>query len=58
MSGKDYAISNLETIANNNIDAYASYARSEINDTYGELYDKVKAAEEAVCELIEFIRSH
>ena len=57
MDGKYYAISNLKVIASN-IDAYASYARNDVNDPYGEIFDEVERAQKAVNRLINWINKH
>ena len=54
MKDKDYAVMNLRTIREN-INSYASYAE---NWPYGELYDKVEAAQAAVDELINEIENN
>lgn len=57
MDGKYYAVRNLEVIAEN-IHAYASYAREEINDPYGEIFNEVERAEKAVKKLVNWIKKH
>lgn len=57
MDGKYYAVSNLNTIAEN-INAYASYARENINDPYGELYGEIERAQKAVKRLANWIKKH
>lgn len=51
MNGNEYAAMNLRTIKEN-IAAYASYAEDHL---YGDIYDKVEAAQKAVQELIDEI---
>ena len=52
--GNYYAAMNLRTLKDA-IHAYASFADS---DPYGEIYDKVEAAQNAVQELIDCIESN
>lgn len=52
-TGNEYAAMNLRTIKEN-IRTYATYAE---NWPYGELHDKVEAAQEAVEELIKLIEN-
>lgn len=57
MDGKYYAVRNLEVIAEN-IYAYASYAREDIKDPYGEMFNEVERAEKAVKRLVNWIKKH
>ncbi len=57
MDGKYYAVSNLNVIAEN-IHAYASYAREEINDPYSEIFDEIERAQNAVKRLANWIKKH
>ena len=57
MDGKYYAVSNLNVIAEN-INAYASYARGDINDPYSEIFDEIERAQKAVKRLANWIKKH
>ena len=57
IGGADYAASNLRILAEN-ISAYASYAREEIDDPFGDLFDEVEKAQQAVKDLVVWIESH
>ena len=57
MDGKYYAVSNLKVIAEN-INAYASYARNEVNDPYSEIFDEIERAQKAVKRLANWIQKH
>lgn len=58
MTGKELALRNIDTMIDGGVNAWASYAKGEINDPYNELDEKVCKVETALQELYDFINEH